>query len=73
MSTADLNDLRSTFLQELLDRVQTDRYPSLSMLDRIESLLEPDEMSEYIQVLIDTVKADPYPSIDMLNRIQRYV
>lgn len=73
MPTAEINDLRSALLQELLERVQTDRFPSLSMLDRIESLLEPEEVPDYIQVLLETIKADPYPSIDMLNRVQRFM
>ena len=73
MPTAELNDLRSTLVQELLDRIEAEPYPSVTMLDMIESLLAPDELREYVQLLLDRVKADLYPSTDMLNRIRRCV
>lgn len=73
MPTAELNDLRSDLVHALLDRVQQERFPSVTMLDMIESLLEPEDLPDYVQHLIDLVNADPYPSIDMLRRIQRLV
>jgi hypothetical protein len=73
MPTTELNDLRSTLVQELLDRIETEPYPSVTMLDMIESLLAPDELPEYVQLLIDRVHADVYPSIPMLNRIRGFV
>lgn len=73
MPTAELNDLRSTLVQGLLDRIEAEPYPSVTMLDMIESLLAPEELPEYVQLLMDRVNADQYPSIDMLNRIRRFV
>ena len=73
MPTGELNDLRSTLVQQLLDRVESEPYPSVTMLDRIESLLAPDELSAYVKMLMDRVDADVYPSTDMLNRIMRFV
>lgn len=73
MPTAELNDIRSTLVQDLLDRIEAEPYPSATMLNRIESLLAPDELPAYVQLLMDRVRADRYPSIDMLNRILRLV
>ncbi|RJN32546.1 hypothetical protein [Nesterenkonia natronophila] len=73
MPTAELNDLRSTLVQQLLDRIEAEPYPSVTMLDKIESLLVPDELPAYVEMLMDRVNADLYPSVDMLNRIMRFV
>lgn len=73
MATAELNDLRSTLVQELLHRIEAEPYPSVTMLDMTESLLASDELPEYVHLLMDRVHADVYPSIDMLNRIRRFV
>jgi vesicle coat complex subunit len=73
MATAEVNDLRSTLVKELLDRIEAEPYPSVTMLNMIESLLTPDELPEYVQLLMDRVHADLYPSIDMLHRIRGFV
>jgi len=53
----------------LLDKVADERFPSVTMLDLIESLLRPDEVQIYTRVLIHKVREDTYPSIPMLRRI----
>ena len=73
MPAAELKDLRSTLVQDLLGRIEAEPYPSVTMLNTIESLLAPDELPKYVQLLMNRVKADLYPSIDMLNRILRFV
>lgn len=73
MATAELEQVRSNFVQALLGRIEEDRFPSVTMLNMVESLLHPDEVPDYVQQLLDRVEADPYPSIDMLKRIQRLV
>ncbi|MGW1344373.1 hypothetical protein ACWCOV_25265 [Kribbella sp. NPDC002412] len=62
-------DARELLLEALLDKVSKDRFPSLSMLDLIESLLRPDEVEIYVRVLLRKVRRDTYPSIPMLRRI----
>jgi hypothetical protein len=62
-------DARDLLLDALLDKVAQDRFPSISMLDMIEDLLEPDEVALYARVLLYKVRRDKYPSIPMLRRI----
>jgi hypothetical protein len=60
---------RELLLDVLLDKVEQDRFPSIPMLDMIESLLRPDEVQIYVRVLLRKVEDDNYPSIPMLQRI----
>lgn len=73
MPTKTVDDTRSSLLQVLLDKVETEPYPSATMLDFIESLLKPNEVPDYVDQLVDRVRADTYPSIDMLRRILKFV
>jgi hypothetical protein len=72
MATSELQDPRTGFVQVLLDKVQDDPYPSVTMLDMIESHLAADEVPAYVQQLLDRVREDRFPSMDMLKRIQRF-
>ncbi|GAB2650927.1 hypothetical protein [Kribbella swartbergensis] len=62
-------DARELLLDALLDKVADERFPSITMLDLIESLLEPDEVPIYAGVLVRKVREENYPSIPMLRRI----
>jgi hypothetical protein len=62
-------DAREMLLDVLLDKVADDRFPSISMLDLIESLLRPDEVQIYVRLLLRKVRRENYPSIPMLRRI----
>jgi len=62
-------DARVMLLEALLQKVADDRYPSVSMLDLIESLLRPDEVPIYVEILLQQVRDETYPSIPMLRRI----
>jgi len=60
---------REMLLEALLEKVATDRYPSVTMLDLIESLLRTDEVPIYVEILLQQVRDETYPSIPMLRRI----
>jgi hypothetical protein len=62
-------DVRELLLDVLLERVQEDRYPSVTMLNMVETLLRPEEVPIYIDLLLQRVREDTYPSIPMLQRI----
>jgi hypothetical protein len=63
-------DARKELLRALLDKVQADPYPSVTMLDTIESLLEPREVPWYAEELLGRIRADRFPSIDMIRRVE---
>ncbi len=65
------SDLRRRSLQILMDRVAAERYPSTSMLDRVEAaVVDRQTAEEYVGLLLDGVESARYPSPTMLDRIQ---
>lgn len=64
------DDLRSRSMQILLDQVSGGRYPSVSMLDRIEAAVADRETANrYVSLLLETIEQDAYPSPTMLDRV----
>ncbi|HWC21736.1 MAG TPA: hypothetical protein VG502_05510 [Flexivirga sp.] len=64
------HDVRAALLEQLMGRVEEDRFPSTTMLDMIEQLLTPDDVPGYARLLLDKAAADNFPSITMLRRVQ---
>ncbi|WP_350277964.1 hypothetical protein [Kribbella sp. HUAS MG21] len=69
MAEARKPQARELLLDALLDKVAEDRFPSISMLDLIESLLRPDEVQIYVRLLLRKVRREKYPSLPVLRRI----
>jgi hypothetical protein len=62
--------LRSRYIQILLDQVAEGRYPSVTMLDRVEkAVTDRQTATEYVSLLLDTIERDKYPSPTMLDRV----
>ena len=72
MANFDAQHLHHQVLEVLLEKVEQDTYPSVTMLDMIESLLQPEDVQQYADVLLDKIRADDYPSIDLLRRLQTF-
>ena len=63
--------LRSRYIQILLSQVGAGRYPSPTMLDRLEkSVTDGETAAEYVSLLLDTIERDDYPSPTMLDRVR---
>lgn len=63
--------IRSSLLENLMARVEKDRYPSWTMLNTIESLLStPQETARYAQVLLRDIQQSPFPSIAIIRRLE---
>jgi hypothetical protein len=62
-------DAREMLLDLLFDKVAEHRFPSVSMLDMIESLLEPDEVDIYVRLLVRRMREENYPSLPIMRRI----
>lgn len=58
-------------LATLLDKVAGERFPSPSMLNRIEAMLTPQRRRDYAEILLEKVREDVFPSADMLKRLTR--
>jgi hypothetical protein len=63
------SDARSILLRSLLRKVADDPFPSTTMLDLIEDLLRPDEVSQYVALLARKIDSEVFPSIPMLRRL----
>jgi hypothetical protein len=63
--------IRDDVLDELLDKVRSDRYPSATMMDDVEKLLTPWRRREYAEVLLEKVRDDRFPSRSLIQRLIR--
>jgi hypothetical protein len=64
-------DLRAELVDALMEKVDTDPYPSNTMLDYIEELMTPDELPRYAESLLTRIHSDKFPSIPMIARLKR--
>jgi hypothetical protein len=56
----------------LRERVSSDRYPSIDLLDRMEAVLyTPEQIIDYVNMLISKIDESWYPSKQLLDRVQR--
>jgi hypothetical protein len=63
--------VREQVLDLLLEKVESDRYPSSAMLDDIERVLTPWRREDYADVLLEKIRRDRYPSRAMIERVLR--
>ena len=62
-------DVRGEVLDLLIEKIASDRNPSVTMMNLVEELLAPDDVPAYAAVLMDKVKSERLPSISMLRRL----
>ena len=64
--------LQQVYFDELIARVQSDRYPSHQILDRLEaSIWTPEQVADYVSALLQKLQESYYPSHQILERIER--
>ncbi len=63
------NDLHRAVLQVLLEKIENDPYPSVTMMNMAEQILEAEDLAPYTEILMDKIRADRFPSLDLLRRI----
>jgi hypothetical protein len=64
-------DLRAEIIDALMEKVDTDPYPSNTMLNMIEDLITPEELPRYAESLLRRIHSDNFPSIPMIARLKR--
>ena len=64
-------DLRAEIVDALMEKVDTDPYPSNTMLNYIEELMTPEELPRYAESLLRRIQSDNFPSIPMIARLKR--
>jgi hypothetical protein len=64
--------LQQRYWDVLIERVRNDRYPSLQLLDRLETVIyTPEQVAEYVDVLIQKIDECWYPSGQIMDRLER--
>ncbi len=61
--------LHREVLQVLLEKIEDDPYPSVTMMNMVEQMLRPEDVASYAEILIDKIRGDRFPSIDLLRRV----
>jgi len=64
------DDVRRDLIDLLLEKIDRDPYPSVTMMDLVEELIGPDERGAYAAVLMDKIRSDNLPSLDMMSRVR---
>jgi hypothetical protein len=68
----DADELRSQYVDVLLDRITEARYPSHELIERAENLAYTKEQAERLaEYLIATVQGVRYPSHQIMDRVER--
>jgi hypothetical protein len=63
--------LRRALLDIQLEKIQEEKFPSATMMNRVEGALETqDQVEDYVTTLLAKVRSERYPSIPMINRIE---
>ena len=66
------DNLQDAYMEALIDRIVTTRYPSKELMDRVENLAHKPEYAEkFVTYLIETVDNVQYPSHQIMDRIER--
>ena len=63
-------DLRQAYLDILMEQVRSCRFPSPTMMDRLESTVRDRQAAnDYVGALLDLLGEERYPSPQMLDRV----
>jgi hypothetical protein len=68
----DPSELHAQIFEVLLEKVREDPFPSVTMLNMLESMLQEDDVEAYTAVLMDKIREVDFPSIDQLRRLQNF-
>lgn len=67
--TDTATELHRAVLSVLLEKIEADPYPSVTMMNMAEQILDAEDVVPYAEILIDKIRADRFPSIDLLRRV----
>jgi len=64
------NPLQERYAEVLLERIRSDRHPSITHMDMFESIAPPKQLVEYILYLLELIENEQNPSISTMRRAQ---
>lgn len=62
-------DVREQLIRLLVEKIESDRHPSVAQMNMVESLLSPQEIPVYARILMDKMRDETYPDLMMMKRI----
>jgi hypothetical protein len=66
--------LRDRYVGRLMEEMSECRYPSVSMMDRLERAIgDPEVARRYVEALMDHLDQDKYPSPELLDRVDHLI
>ena len=68
----DPSELHAQIFEVLLEKVREDPFPSVTMLNMLEGMLQQDDVEAYTAVLMDKIREANFPSIDQLRRLLNF-
>lgn len=68
----DPKELHGQIFEVLLEKVRADPFPSVTMLNMIEGMLQGEDVEAYTTVLMDKIREVEFPSLDQLRRLQNF-
>ena len=67
------NPLQDRYAEVLLEKISSDRYPSTTHMDMLDSVATGESLVAYIMHLLERIEEEPHPSIPMMQRVQRLI
>jgi hypothetical protein len=67
------NPLQERFAETLLDRIRSEKHPSATHMDMLESVASQRVLVEYVLELMQRIEDEPHPSIPLMQRVQRLI
>ena len=66
----DAAALRKRVTSSLVSEIENVEYPSVTMMDRVETTLGTrEDLASYVEALVKKVEGTRFPSVSMLNRL----
>jgi hypothetical protein len=63
--------LRGQYIEILMQQLKSCRYPSVSMMNRVEQAIrDRSDANAYVELLIEVLGRDQYPSPALLDRVR---
>ena len=67
------NPLQERYAEVLLDRIRSDKHPSTTHMNILESFAPARQRVEYALLLMEKIENDPNPSIPLMRRVQALI
>jgi hypothetical protein len=68
-----MNELHERYAEVLLERIRSDKHPSVTHMNLLEAVAPPRQLAEYTLHLMEKIESERHPSISMMYRVQKLI